>query len=144
MKIPPLSIIRRCCAASIGLSAALAFALGGCSSNDTVEVQPSAPGGPSAPGSPAGSPPPPDNTDTYGLPGPEPVSDPPENDGPGATETNFLTPPCRLDSDCPDARRCIAGARVLGQRDAGADAGDAGLASDAGIEVGRCEPIDGG
>jgi hypothetical protein len=109
-----------------------------------VQVQPSMPELPGAPRPLGGEPAPPDST--YGLPGPEPVSAPPENDGPGATETNFLTPPCRKDSDCSDGRRCIGGARVAGEADAGgaADAGDAGLASDAGADLGRCDPADAG
>lgn len=96
------------------------------------------PGGPAAP---AGEPSTPDGT--YGLPGPEPVSTPPENDGPGATETNFLTPPCRTDSDC-NGRRCIIGARTAADAGAPAEAADAGLASDAGLGLGFCERPDAG
>ncbi|HTV25244.1 MAG TPA: hypothetical protein VMG12_41405 [Polyangiaceae bacterium] len=94
-------------------------------------MQPSSPGGPA-------------NPDTYGLPGGEPVSAPTENDGPGATETNFLTPPCRKDSDCRDGRRCTAGDGERSGRDGGAaaDAQDAG--SDAGVLLGRCELVDAG
>lgn len=111
------------------------------------QVQPSTPSGPAAPGVVAGEPAP-EGTDTYGLPGsPEPVSTPPESDGPGATETNFITPPCHKDSDCPDGRRCVGEARVAAPADAGAapNAADAGLASDAGvIDLGHCEAADGG
>jgi len=89
-----------------------------------LQAQPSMPSGPSAPG------------DTYGLP--------PENDGPGATETNFFTLPCSKDSDCSDGKRCILGARVATDAGLAADAGDAGLASDAGAGLGRCERGDGG
>jgi hypothetical protein len=142
MKFPPLLLrsLRR--GASLGLFAA-ALACGGCSSSEppaTLQVQPSMPSGP---GAPAGDPLTPDGT--YGLPGPEPMSTPPEEEGPGATETNFLTPPCRQDSDC-NGRRCIVGARVASEPDGGAavDADDAGPASDAGVTLGYCERADGG
>jgi hypothetical protein len=52
------------------------------------------------------------------------VSTPVENDGPGATETNFLTPPCGAD-----------GSRRL------PDAGGAGAPADAGVPV---SPADAG
>lgn len=145
MKFPPLFLGPQCRRASFGLFAALTLALAcaGCSSGEppSLQVQPSTPGGPAAPGGESSTP---DGTDTYGSPGPDPVSVPPENDGPGATETNFLTPPCRQDSDCPDGRRCVGGARPAGADGGAADAGDAGLASDAGVGLGFCEPPDAG
>lgn len=73
-----------------------------------------------------------------------------ENQGPGATETNFLTLPCNTDADCGGSR-CIVptdagraqsgpasnvGARDAGARDAGA--GDAGPPLPFGR--GRCSP----
>lgn len=143
MKFPPLFLVLLRRWGSLGLFAALALVGAGCSSNEspaTLQVQPSMPSGPAGPGEPST----PDGT--YGLPGPEPMSTPPENDGPGATETNFLTPPCRQDSDC-NGRRCIFGARGAGEADAGAasaDAGDAGRASDAGVDLGFCERPDAG
>ena len=142
MKFPPLFLGLPRRGAWFGPFAALALVCAACSSSEppaTLQVQPSMPSGPPAP---SGEPATPDGT--YGLPGPEPMSTPPENDGPGATETNFLTPPCRQDSDC-NGRRCIGGARVAGAADGGAtDAGDAGPASDAGVGLGFCERADAG
>lgn len=135
MKFPPLSIARRRRAAGFGPCAALVLLHAACSSSDTsaVLVQPSSPAGPESPG-------------TYGLPGGEPVSTPTENDGPGATETNFLTPPCRQDSDCNDGRRCTVSAQSAAPRDGGgaADAGEAGASDDGGVVLGHCEPVDAG
>jgi hypothetical protein len=144
MKFPPLFRALQRCGATFGLFAALALPWAGCSSSETptqLQVQPSMPGAPSSPL--AGEPLAPD--DTYGLPGPEPMSTPPEDEEPGATETNFLTPPCRQDSDCNAGRRCILDARAAADAGAAAaGAGDAGLASDAGAGFGFCERPDGG
>jgi hypothetical protein len=126
-----------------GLFAALMVLWAGCSSSESstqLQAQPSMPGEPSSPL--GGEPSTPDGT--YGLPGPEPMSTPPDSEEPGATETNFLTPPCRQDSDC-NGRRCILGTRAVADAGgAAADAGDAGLASDAGVSLGFCERSDGG
>jgi hypothetical protein len=144
MKIPPLFRGLQHRAATFGLFAALTLLCAGCSSSEApsqLQAQPSTPSGPFTPL--GGEPSTPDGTD--GLPGPEPMSTPPESDGPGATETNFLTPPCRQDSDCNDGRRCILPARAAADAGAAtADAGDAGLASDAGVSLGFCERSDGG
>jgi len=95
----------------------------------------------------------PDGVDSEGLSGADPLATPSESDEqPGATETNFLTPPCRVDSDCRDGRRCVGGARQAagadagreqGARDAG-NPGDAGSSIDAGGVLGRCERPDAG
>lgn len=144
MKFPPLFRGLEQRGLTFGLVAALMLLCGGCSSSEPptpLQAQPSMPGGPVTPL--GGEPSTPDGTD--GLPGPEPMSTPLENEEPGATETNFLTPPCRRDSDCNDGRRCILGARAAADAGAAAaDAGDAGHASDAGGSLGFCERSDGG
>jgi hypothetical protein len=153
MKFPPLSLVPLRRGLFLVLFAALVQGGAGCSSSEppaALQVQPSQPGGPLAPGPLVGGPPAPGDGD--GLPGPEPTSAPPDNEGPGATETNFLTPPCRADGDCPDGRRCVVGARAAALPDAGApadagasaDAGDAGAADDAGIGLGFCALADAG
>lgn len=145
MKIPPsflVSLRRGLCSV---LLAALAQGSAGCSSDETpagLQVQPSQPGGPVAPLGGGSSTP----GDIDGLPGPEPTSAPPDDDGPGATETNFLTPPCRADGDCPGGRRCVNDARAAAGLDAGApsDADDAGQERDAGRALGFCALPDAG
>jgi hypothetical protein len=97
---------------------ALVFGLAiACSSTDperVAQTQPSTPAGPAAPGPSIPGP---------GMTDPSPVSAPPENDGPGATETNWLTPPCGKQR--PDAG-AVEGAADAGAPDLGADAGAAG------------------
>jgi hypothetical protein len=144
MKFPPLFRGLQHRGATFGLFAALTLLCARCSSSESptqLQAQPSTPSGPSSPlGGESSTP-----DGTYGLPGPEPMSAPPEDEEPGATETNFLTPPCRQDSDCNAGRRCILGARAAADAGAAtADAGDAGLASDAGVSLGFCERSDGG
>lgn len=111
----------------------LAFA---CSSSDpdlVAQTQPSTPGnaGPSAPGPSTPGPEAPDPSTVFESPGGEvPVSVPPENDGPGATETNWLTLPCGKQR--PDA----------GTADGGADAAAPDPGADAGASGDRCVPPD--
>jgi len=103
-----------------------------CSSTDpelVAQTQPSTPdnAGPAAPGPSTPGPDMADPNPVFGSPGEVvPVSAPPENDGPGATETNWLTPPCGKQR--PDA----------GGADSAADAGAPELGADAGATGDRC------
>jgi hypothetical protein len=97
-------------AAGSGLVVALCLLLSACSSSDPPISSPADPASGGA--SPIGT----------------PSEAPPENDGPGATETNFITPPCHADADCGDGRRCVD------ESDRSLDAG----VSDAGVLVGHC------
>ena len=84
---------------------------------------------------PAGTPAAPEPGAVFGAPGDGiSVSTPVENDGPGATETNFLTPPCGGGSRLiPDAGASDAGAPAdAGAPDSPADAGEAPPAVDGG------------
>jgi hypothetical protein len=108
------------------LGLALPVVVLACSDGEPLDPSPT----PSSPGAtPGGEPIAPSPGDpeptTYGSPGADPASAPVENDGPGATETNFLTPPCARDSDCGDGRRCVGGARTAAT-DGGAEASDGG------------------
>ena len=104
---------------------------------------------PSAPGASPGVEPLP-STDgplptTHGAADPDPVSVPIENDGPGATETNLLTPPCSKDSDCGAGRRCVGGSRTASTT----AATDGGAVSKGGVDgadgaVGGTDGVDGG
>lgn len=60
----------------------------------------------------------------------EEVAAPVENPGPQATETNFLTLPCHVDSDCAGGGRCVFDSDE-GARDAGASTDGSVDASDA-------------
>jgi hypothetical protein len=65
-----------------------------------------------------------------------------ENQGPGATETNFLTLPCDEDADCGDVRCILPSEASVGpgptrSPDAPDATSDAGT-SDAGIPLGYC------
>ena len=103
-----------------------------CSSTDpelVAQTQPSTPdnAGPAAPGPSTPGPDMADPSSVFGSPGEEiPVSAPPENDDPGATETNWLTLPCGKQR--PDA----------GGVDSAADAGAPELGADAGATGARC------
>jgi hypothetical protein len=102
-----------------------------CSSTDpelVAQRQPSTPdsAGPAAPGPSTPGPDTADPSPVFGSPGEEiPVSTPPD-DGPGATETNWLTPPCGKQR--PDA----------GAIDGTADAGAPKPGTDAGATGDRC------
>ncbi len=138
------------------LAAVLSVAVFACSDSAPLVTDPAPPASPADVLDPLLPSPGGEEPTTYGTPGAAPVSVPVENDGPGATETNFLTPPCGKDSDCGDGRRCVDGARAAAagdgadgggaqQTDGGAGAGDASVPSaDGGVVLGRCESIDGG
>jgi hypothetical protein len=130
----------------------------GCASTEPQLTDMAQPALPGAVGTPTPTPPAGEEPTTYGAPGADPVSVPVENDGPGATETNFLTPPCSKDSDCGDGRRCVGGAletparAVDGGADVPDDEGDGGAdaaassasPADAGAALGRCQADDAG
>jgi hypothetical protein len=127
----------------------------GCASTEPQVTDTAQPALPGAVGTPTPTLPAGEEPTTYGVPGADPVSVPVENDGPGATETNFLTPPCGKDSDCGDGRRCVAGGArktAAGAADGGLDGADggedAGASSappdDAGTTIGRCQANDAG
>jgi hypothetical protein len=99
-----------------GLIAVLMLALLGCSSSDPPVESPA------------------DQASGGAPPIATPSSIPPENEDPGATETNFITPPCHADADCGGVRRCVDEADRRVEADAGADAG---------LALGRCVSPDG-
>lgn len=132
MKKPLLGAVRRRLSpvfARVALASGLALA---CSTNDpdwVAQAQPSTPDT-SAPGTPGPTLPGPATPDpgpvvVVDAPGEEiPVSSPPENDGPGATETNWITPPCgKLPADAGVADGGVVDAGVP---ELGADAGATG------------------
>jgi hypothetical protein len=113
------------------LIAALCLVAAACASSDpplTDRAQPAATDSTVAdPGSAIPGEPEPGGS-VFGSPGEEmPASSPPENDGPGATETNFITPPCGADGSrqIPDAGIAGGGAEDAGVPDAVADGGAA-------------------
>jgi hypothetical protein len=107
--MPPSGTRQR--AARNGLIAILLLALLGCSSSEPPLTSPADPASGGA--SPVAT----------------PSAIPPENEGPGATETNFITPPCHADADCGGVRRCVDESDRRVEADAGADAG---------LALGRC------
>jgi hypothetical protein len=100
---PPTGPCRRSALSLLG--SALLLGLLGCSSSDPPIGAPMNPGSGGAP------------------PIATPSAMPPENEGPGATETNFITPPCHADADCGGVRRCLGEGDRRVEADAGADAG---------------------
>jgi hypothetical protein len=134
MKKPFLLASCRRCAPRRSLPALLCGFVIACSSTDpelVAQTQPSTPdtSGPAAPGPSPPGPDTPEPVTVLGSPGDEiPVSAPPENDGPGATETNWLTLPCGKQR--PDA----------GGADGAADAGAPEPGVDAGATGDRCSP----
>ncbi len=123
---------RGACFAGLALSVAAA-----CSTSEPLVVDETSPVSPSSgvprPAQGQGEP----YVVSEGIVNGEEVAVPVESPGPQATETNFLTLPCRVDSDCAGGGRCVfasdEGSPDAGALAAGVDAGarDAG-AVDAG------------
>jgi hypothetical protein len=104
-----LAVMTGPCTPAVAWLAVLSLLGAACASDDprlSDVAQPSVPGpGQAQPGT------------VFGLPGDgsegAPASSPPVNDGPGATETNFFTPPCGVDGLrlVPDGGASDAGGR---------------------------------
>ena len=138
MKLPPQVLGQRRRAPLVWFFMALGALGTGCSEPVRPELaesaSPATPRG-AAPG--AGGPVVAEPGMVFGAPGEDgmSVSTPVENDGPGATETNFLTPPCGADGSrrFPDAGGSDAGApESAGAPDSPPDAGATSPAVDGG------------